>query len=360
MAEELAEEIEFDKLFYSRGGLYDFRHMQEMPDPKVQRKALITLVKFAQSLRPNLPDVYVNFIDNSKLGGASESSKGKFFIGIHAATIPIFGFLFDTILSSPNHLVNYGKSFLEFERPPLDDLPLGNIWHLETKLKNLITYSPVDKERAEISSFLQHLAMSSILYHEYAHIIAGHCSFFESIILQGKNVSDHVDPITYQTLEMDADSVATLRGIEYISYLFDKRAVPKSVKSFEDAIYLWHFAVYSMMTVVRRDMPKNVILEELKHPPFNLRQRMVMEVIGRTFEPNRQEDKMLELCVEAAIESEKAFQKLFLDKSPKEMLHKTYDKEYSKHMYKIVNNWKQVSPLLEPFVVDGFSSFRGN
>jgi hypothetical protein len=111
----------------------------------------------------------------------------------------------------------------------------SDVKHPEMPLVNIIhQFCDCEEEKIDLSEFPNDdpdmflAAMTYVIGHELAHIFNGHLAFFKSDDFKAFSKDADDENITQQTLEMDADCMATDWGIALRQSIFDRHSKSKS------------------------------------------------------------------------------------------------------------------------------------
>ncbi|UBF26447.1 hypothetical protein K9N68_00035 [Kovacikia minuta CCNUW1] len=311
--------------------------------------------------------IHCDFIDNSKVNAVAFTDNQDY-IGINAGTVVILYDLFHRMLMHPGILrsvvpapgyggdVPYPPPFM----PIVADLRLHDI-----QLKT--SSNPDRKAYADI---LTNMALDFLIDHEIAHLRNGHVDYLchysnkAPFIMEavGKNLNEHLS-LTYQTLEMDADSVALqynfLAILDYSKSIRDKT---KNLQSWEKPYIREDIAIFSLLYAIyfvfRIFNQQSWSIDELKtssHPPTPLRYQMIFELVNKVANKHGyknftyRKNKLLRLNRIVLSEAENAIELLTGKRDNlrgiKNALH---PKSYS-HITALLNHWKIIRPELDSF-----------
>jgi len=311
-----------------------------------------------------LPDVYIDIIDNSSLNACATKSGQKYFIGIHGGTIFLIYDIFFRMMSSRNIFTGIGDVTKEAETKKIFNAQLTDLGQLAVVKDQHEILTPVSYARGLLAQLFIDIAIEFLIAHEYAHIIFGHVDYCHSILgtfeieetTQKSTTSKVIDPLVSQTLEMDADSFATNRGMEMLNLIFTNPnfAVPDAqqfYKNWPSMIKMWVFSIYTFFRIFGHTNNSNSIKTDL-HPPASIRSHLVMANIFSIFQVKYDTSLLSEIstiCIDAALTVEKAFEEIShqgFDLAPLDFSKK---EEALIHGRFLMKNWNIVRPLLEPF-----------
>ncbi len=226
---------------------------------------------------------------------------------------------------------------------------------------------PIDDQRKSYAYTLALSATQFLVCHEYAHIINGHLDFnrkTDSQFIFEMTSNKEKEGLLSQTLEFDADSFASQIGINSNIIRFkNKKRIHRdfrpAFKSLEDTLFAWTFSVYTIFRFFGKntnfDFNK---LDKYSHPYPDIRQEYCFVHIPNLIrESEYSESYNLSRSIKAMEEFENAAN--LIKKGPRTwnfmyMPHPApikfvYTKKGWNHLYKILNNWNHVRPLLKPY-----------
>lgn len=294
------------KEFQRRGGIFE----ESYNDTEIGRfilaiqqyyegEATIAQNRF-YNIRPR--PLYFNIVLNTKLSAFAWSTSPEDtpqfdFIGFHIGTIVTLHLIFNEMLCHPSIFPTIGDIALEKEERV--DLPYltPNIIFAGFKAK-----SPVDPVRKEFAQLLLFTALDFLFWHELCHLRHGHTDFVQkecgdALIAEavGEN-SIQIDPLTMQTLEMDADSYGLLLALQLniatpakAKFISEKNTLT-AIKCFSETPLkfvdnIW-FAIYTLFRIWG-DIewnPSNPDIGHHAHPPLPMRQYHIGALIYEILE----------------------------------------------------------------------------
>ena len=355
---------QFNECFKLKGGHFN---CQSTVIPEVLESLLNSCRNDLISIqkdRPELPEVYLDFIDNTSLNACVSKMNGRYFIGLNIGTYILLSDLFFRMLSSKNILTEYGDISKENDALKLINAQITDINIL------FLSKDPDEKiaPKCEIRYHLAHLltifAIKFLVIHEYGHIIFGHLDYqniktkncYWNEISYEEN-EEKLDPLISQTLEMDADCYGVNKGIEMlIHYSENNNGLIDELKYFlsplESSLSLWLFSIYSMFRLFGF---KNKDISKLKtsfHPLTGIRQHIVFITAHTIFQNNQYKEllsKIPELEVSTIKSVEKAFEEISMQEYDIEAIKIAFKKESQEHILLLLRNWNKVRPELEKF-----------
>ena len=169
---------------------------------------------------------------------------------------------------------------------------------------------------------------------------------------KSKNLNS-LDHITYQTLEMDADSCAIGLCFDYIDHINSPQySIPEEFKFIYEGKWrcydLYIFAIYTSLRLFGEEYQS--LLN--RHPPSGLRQSMILSTVFAMFEDRLSQNALQELAahlVEIATEAEQAFQNIALNKTDISALLLAHSDESKAHVFQLLKRWSEIRPSLENY-----------
>jgi hypothetical protein len=162
------------------------------------------------------PHIYFDFFQDYNINALAMRLEADLCILISVGAWIKFSTLFNNLLSTPDFLPMIGD---ESNENPLDsqikassEAGITNLWEVLTSPKRV----PNDPIRKVASTVLTDIAFDYLVLHELGHIRNGHLflNLTANQIIEVEPPShDQDSSLTRQTLEMDADSHAVLRGL---------------------------------------------------------------------------------------------------------------------------------------------------
>ena len=367
----------FDSLFKDRGGIsfsIVHEHAGEYFSSRLAFCAQIIIDLINENLALKLPFPVLHFIENPRLGAVAAVSEGQYFIGINTGTCLILESLFARMCASKHILPQFGDADNELDTIKIDDPTHFDVFVLEEQLFPGDSIPiPRTNSRKQLRDLLVTFALRQIVMHEYAHIVNGHLDFMkknyqrpfldESEILTQDSKQD-LDPLTSQTLEYDADTFATWRGIQkLLSWVDGYDSAPEELRPFiknkNDILYLWCFSIHGMLRLFGKIPPTIEALNRSSHPPFALRQRNNIGAILNKLHPIETTDDITDEFIDlhlamqqSTTDLEKAFREISGSPQDAAAIKFIYENnEFKEQVSKYLRHWGVVRPLLEPFAL---------
>jgi hypothetical protein len=225
---------------------------------------------------------------------------------------------------------------------------------------------PRDPERLVMVKVLSMMAMRFLTAHEMTHILNGHIRHRLAGHLQGEMAEARrrltpAEALFSQTLEMDADAGAVVECMPGV--ILAERDLNEIIRigchpvfqKAEAALRLWLFAVYCVFRDLE-DVALPIPLELASHPPPMMRIRMVM---GTLYEFLKREklDRLMDLLPslieQTIIDGENAYASILNQPVNFRPLATTENEESQLRITAIINAWRDVRPIVEPFARGG-------
>lgn len=327
-----------------------------------------------ENLALKLPFPVLHIIENPRFGAVAAVSEGQYFIGINIGTFLILQSLFDRMCASKSILPQFGEADGELDTVRINDPAHFDLFALEEQLFPGDSIPiPRTASRRQLSDLLVTFALRQIVMHEYAHIVNGHLDFLDRIHHQSfldesetsnQDTKHPLDPLTSQTIEYDADTFATWRGMQRIlNWVEGYASAPEELKPFiknrNEALYLWCFSIYGMLRLFGKIPPTIEALDRSSHPPFALRQSTNIRAILHKIYPIETIDDVTDEYIDldlalhkSAADLERAFREI--SGSPQDASAFKFvleNDEFTNQLSRYLRHWAVVRPLLEPFAL---------
>ncbi len=355
-----ASQLDFNNHFRSEGGLFipPVKQLGEMIKHTI--KGYYSRMHEYRDIHPRFPSVNINYIDNTLLNAVASKKNDKYYIGIYAGTFILLNELFLRMMSSPNILTEIGDSSKEeptkkLFNPQQFDL---NIYDLCKPDNDNVM--PKDPTRQLYASLFTKAALNFLFDHEYAHIAFGHVDYLVSsrniFSMEEKEVVK-VAPLNYQTLEMDADCFATHQGMLLLKKINDSPLIVTEQRrpffcGWENGMFNWLFAVYSLFRIFGYKNYKHAELLKYTHPPTGIRQRIISASVMDTLADRLYAGitaKLIDINHEVIDKVENAFNEISESKLNRDAINFAYTSEANQHIRLIISNWEIVKPKLAPY-----------
>ncbi|MEO8405227.1 MAG: hypothetical protein ABI480_11545 [Chitinophagaceae bacterium] len=345
----------FNELYQSQGGRIDF--------PAAQ--SLQTTADYLRRFYPSLPDVHIDFTASTAINASASLFKGKYFVALNVGTFAAIQDMFTKMLASRDVLVANGNPYNETSEKKLLNLLLSPTG-LEFPIPPINPPTSInDPDRAYLASFYVTFALNFILIHEFAHIIRGHVGYINyqtrsatfSEIDYNSALTSEMNMSFFQTLEMDADSMALNRSFliaeENMEWAKNSGKVEFPIfRDWETFIFHWTFAIYCLFRLFGFENIELAKAKQFKHPPPSIRMGMLISNINTIFIKRNHSDvrKIAEVATSATAHAEEAFKSVsFASDRFDTFLSNWQNKDLSRYMLETAKNWNNVRPLLEPF-----------
>ncbi|WP_242309242.1 hypothetical protein [Bacillus cereus group sp. BfR-BA-01524] len=353
----------FHKSIRMRGGRYNLEGGNLTVILEEIKEMGNSLIEEIREMRPHFPSTHIDFINNPTFNACAFKQEDMYFIGINIGVVQVLEKLFNYIMAHPNLMVGIGDASHELEQDIGSSLIVTNHDYLRL-FSNYDTEisSPVNEERRSFAKTLCAYALEFLILHEYGHIVSGHVDYF-----QNKRSSSFIFELNsreksglfMQTLEMDADSYATTRCAQRMIYIhtqlkgfYNKLGVPSiSFREYFKQRYYSIYFVFRLFGEVDYDLSA---LEENSHPASGFRQYFLLLVLHSAFVAEGQEElitetELIEVLKEVATECEQALKTISEKIFTPAPIRIVATPEGNSHIIKIMENWKNVRPLLEPY-----------
>lgn len=352
-------EREFDELFKSKGG----RHSRDNSATEYFNWILENSRNLVSSLlrdRPNLPEPFIDIVDNNAPNAFASKKDGKYFIGISSGAISLVYDIFISMMSSESIFKDVGDITVEIDRTKFFEASLTEINQLGPQGKSL----NVDLTRILFAQQLIKMVFEFLICHEYAHILLGHVDYLHSVLgnfeieemLTAQSVKKSFDCIVSQTIEVDADMFATDRGVDLLDFLISNPGIlaPELTPFFKDwqtALKVWIVANYTFFRIFSN---QNIVegIKKTSHPPPAVRSHLVLTTICKILQPRNDIhvlDRISKICIDTATAVEGAFEIIF--QTEKGIGHLTFinQTEASEQADFLIGNIKILRPILQPY-----------
>lgn len=215
-------------------------------------------------------------------------------------------------------------------------------------------------------------ALNFLMHHEFAHIVRGHVGYLHSKynipifpeIESNSDILGNPGSDFYQTIEMDADSLATNREflVAHHHIEHEKSTLFPIYENWNTFIFHWVFAIYSLFRLFGFEPYEISNAKKLKHPPPSLRIAMIISTLATILEHksyNIKSEIDFSTPLKASQEAEKAFQEIsYFPQGYDLFLISWRNKEFNDYLFEITYNWNNVRPLLEPFAYGDLPPLR--
>lgn len=251
-----------------------------------------------------MPDVHFDYIRNNSLNARAFQADGLNCIGINDYTMLFLMAAFSRMLADRKLFPEIGNANAELQNLPFYASVQGHVTFpdSEKERKALIGTRPQDMTRTMMAEYLAFVAIQFLFSHEYIHIAHGHLIFLQrrygiSAIAEVASRAEipRIDPLTLQTLEMDADSAAVLEVMVFLSVIAENytAGVAKQIRPDLDAVYrltfttpqtvakYMFFAVFTLLRLLGDASFGKSDLVSATHPVPRLRQLMLIWAILR-------------------------------------------------------------------------------
>ena len=274
-----------------------------------------------------LPSVYIGIINNQNTNACAFSKNNQYYIGIMKGTI---------------------NKYKEFIDSYMDNLKGKTLRIL--KQDNIENYKAI---------FLLY-AVRFTIFHEYGHIVNGHCNFKKSINKYDFNFeisnADYSNSknIDSQTREMDADTFSIKKCIDQIFTSEELKCLEKyGIKdySIDELLICLSCSTYIMFSVFTKSKYDLTKLENNSHPPLGIRQThtITSTLIEYIYDVWNFDMNIQKFMNDFRGDFEIITILSDLQKKDSTLMIIAYSNEGKEHMHKILNNWENIRQELLPF-----------
>lgn len=345
---------EFDLIYKDRGGRLkgDYPwHIREA------LRNLRNIVDFYQKNIAGYPLAYVDVIENSEFNACVTKAGGAYYIGIYAGAIDITFNVFYRMLASNRLFPHIGDILKESDTVKEEEATTMNMFHLDPYRYVF----PKDPVRQNFAEFLIINLLTFLVLHEYGHVVNGHCGYRETlgtkVQIDQKYSEGLLNYLDWQTLEMDADSFATNKGVELLHLRFEgvfpiSEALKSTFTNWLSALQVWFFSIYTFYRIFGYCNDIKNFKSGEHHPP-SLRATMIMGNVWSIFQQKAYNRNILNeiapMCLKSIYDVEDAFVEISKQKGDLRPLMFSVTEQAQAHSKFLMRNWNQVRPLIEPF-----------
>jgi hypothetical protein len=286
--------------------------------------------------------------------------KGVDLIALHSGAIYILRDLFDYMLSNPVVLPQIGNPSSEVAQ---------EYYNIETDtfiaIHSVRRFEPKDSARSDYAATLFQIGLNYIFQHELGHIFNGHTlwltqTYGTRVLAEvGAASIPNIDLLHLQTLEVDADSFATLDCLSRFCGLTISGGVPQTRPSIlgatREAIFSVLFALYCTWRIQAPE-PVVTLPEVLQadHPPAAQRQRFIASLLLQfTVQHGAfNATDVTDIIKSVIIEAENIFAALTGKPIDSDLYSRTWDQTVEL-LQLLHQNWKNLRPQLVPLMRGG-------
>lgn len=318
---------------------------------------------------PNLPKPHFCFINNLSFNAYARKVNDIYFIGINIGAIGLLLDLFYKLLSNKSVLTNYGNINLESNETNI----INRVYNNGVSFSGFSSeddISPNCPTRFELATNYIKIAFTFLIFHEFGHIIRGHLKYKAFIneslnstwneFNYSNNDKENLNIPFSQTLEMDADSLATNWGLIIAKSIINKNDddnIKIIYQNWETFLFHWTFSIYSMIRLHEYVLFDKEKFIKSTPPPTSIRIAMICDNIASILMTTHNFDKKrLKECVDSAVDAvynaEKAFEQVSFGNNEFKKFTSVYtDSEQTAYLYEITSNWNKIRSKLEPFAL---------
>ncbi|GLI09304.1 hypothetical protein YDYSG_53360 [Paenibacillus tyrfis] len=298
------------------------------------------------------------YFEDLSFGGKAFINEETDFVYLNCGTIVYIHDLFLKLLANPT-------VFPEIGTPSINDY----IIHKEPEINNgenqiIFHNGPSDSLRQDLALFLSHLALTYVTLHELGHHYNGHMLYLNTVLnensLDMDNNSSTLNPLDYQTLEMDADAFAATTSINFIFFNlpeYQKNLFPPSLIQIikeSDILKYWIFSIHSLFCFLNKNNFNAENFADKKYLPLRIRQFLNFDIAYTTLAsiigdnlPRKDYEFLLQNTV---VYTEEKFNQTFEKNMDELDLLSSTSTTVLNHVTKINDHWKNsIKPKLEKF-----------
>lgn len=360
----------FEKAFAARGGRLDttlWPPLKLVLDHHMERARLwVNTIRDKQ--HPNMPPTIIDYLNDERITAYATERDGRGLIGISGGAAGLMFLLFRRMLADRRIMPSAGNIQLEAtDLPPLHGEPSGlfgiysdvNAWS-----------QPRDMIRVEVSISLIETAFDFLVAHEYAHIALGHLllgrrlTSFDFISEFGLDEKEGMDDMTFQAMELQADTNAASQGLAKLCRRIDNPEILRAGHSqlYEEpleALYRWLFATYAFFRFFGTRVIDLDNLNQGIHPHYRIRQRSILAFASEFLEENRPElhKHLVSLAARVINEVENAYS--LITGTPVDIsgVRAVFDDPRPRaHYVLLLKRLKEIKPLLEELTLERLSN----
>jgi hypothetical protein len=300
---------------------------------------------------PKMGPVHFDYIENLQMNALAFESNDHDFVGIYiGAIVTTYGF-FGSLLSYPRSLMSIGNPLAEGEVDSTNFEP------------NQPMRVPGDPARRSYAHLLATIAIDFLFAHELGHLMHGHVKlmrkrtgipFLAEFDLTQKT---HEENLMLQTLEMDADSFAVGQGL---ATAFGRCGDPSKVfppdwrpwyNAPREALFTWTLAIYAFFRLFYRGTANLDDLESTNHPPPSIRMWMILSTLVEFLKKKGLEGltPQMESIIGEVMQTVETAHAI-ITSTPIDLsgVQQTLDPRATKHVGRILDQWKILRPQLVP------------
>ncbi|MGE7776581.1 hypothetical protein ACQKLP_17775 [Chitinophaga sp. NPDC101104] len=355
-------QIAFDSHFATKGGLF----VPAFKDDNLNEYFKWLLIEFSWQKRNygfsgeepvNPPFVNTEFINALSLNAYAGAKDGNYFIGINAATVILVTALFNRMLANPNILTSVGDPLEEEPGLKVFNPEITHFDQLYLSSEEILIF-PKNEVRRKFAFLLARTALNFLHNHEYAHIILGHVDYSHAergvFELAESEQNIGMNNLDVQTLELDADIMATYMGLKFINFANLSNAnLDSNERSFytdwQNGTFNFSFAVYSLFRLFGFKNHSTSELLNFDHPPEGVRQVNIFNTILKGYTDAEKYQQVPEICFLAAKQVEFAFQEMAEKVMSNNAIKFAFNYDVLVHTNLITNNWNNLIEKLKKY-----------
>ncbi len=348
-------EIKFDNFFKNRNGIFLFNS-----DLTNEVKSFITRIEnYLKPRYPTLPNIIGDFIADNSLNAVAGKYEDDYFVGINIGTYFLIGDMFNKMMATKSVFEKIGNIAIETSDKKILNAIIENksISFDHANTTNVIVAK--DPIRRDFGGICTSLIMNFIIFHEFGHIIRGHVGYVNQFnyntIEEIDSAIKPVEPLTYRTLEMDADSFAVnhmfLIGIQYLNVHNLSHPFNLLYKDIPTFLSNFIFSIYCLFKLFEIEEFNPAIANNLNHPPPSIRISLILDNVASLLEHHQiaNQDDLIKQILYSVVEAENAFSSIRYFSNNSSSLFFSNHAKSEEYVNEILLNWKNVYPLIEPF-----------
>jgi hypothetical protein len=303
---------------------------------------------------PGMYPVYIGYVENLRMNAFAFVRDEYGFVGLYPGSLVTIYSFFSNLLAHPDLFPSIGDPGKEQVWTSLDP---GQIIRI-----------PKDPDRGAFAGLVSVLAIDFLFAHEIAHLMNGHAELINrklglDILAEfDGNRARIMDNLTSQTLEMDADSFATLQGV---ATAVGRASNPKGVfperwrswyRTPSVALAAWAVAVYGLFRLFAGGETPSTNQLATTHPAPNVRLHIAfftaLEFLQRRG-PTELAHQLDSIFADAIHPIENGHALLTSTAVNASSARAAFEQPARKHVSVLLDRWKTLRPELLPLVRGG-------
>jgi hypothetical protein len=300
---------------------------------------------------PKMGPVHFDYIENLEMNALAFESNDHDFVGVYIGAIVTIYAFFGFLLSYPRFLMSIGNPLAEGE---LNSTTLD---------PNQPMRLPKDAARRSYAHLLSTLAIDFLFAHELGHLMNGHVKLMKKrtgipFLTEFDSTQRSRDEnLVLQTFEMDADSFAVGQGLATaVGRTGETQKVfPVDWRPWystpRQALFTWTLAIYAFFRLFYKGIANLDNLDSTNHPPPNIRMSMILSTLVEFLKKKGLEELIpqMESIIGDVMQTVETAHAL-ITSTPIDLsgVQQTLDPRATKHMGRILDQWKILRPQLVP------------